>query len=245
MIESRIRTYRELPIVKLVEHKFSRGFSYSYGIIPYCRATRRWFLVRRKHNYVYLRVIWGDYSPATLKNTIFSLSDDDVDIITQCLTDFEFYKEKYNETVETVIPEKIEQAYKRLRNNEDIITKLLFLRSSSTQKNTEWTWTKGMKETYDLTSFDAAIREFKEESGIDSVPAYTILSDEITTSHINSNREYFNIFWVCAFETEFKPMINSSIEVHEGCWFTTEEVKKIISPLYIESFEQALKLVLN
>lgn len=176
---------------------------------------------------------------------VLSLSNDDANVIEKCLLDPEYYYQKYSESVDIFIEERFTRVCQRLIANRDIISSLLSARQQDKKIHTgEWTWTKGMKEVYDFTPFDAALREFREETGILEIPSYTADNNEIETRYIVNNREYINVFWICKFDQEFTANIDTdNMEVCDSGWFDAGQINELISPLCSESFHIALDRV--
>ncbi len=241
-------TYDELPLVKFINHQFTRGSSFSFGLIVYCSETKRWFMVKRKHSIQILSLFWGNFYPTELPDLIFQMDDESVKIVENSLVSCENFRNNYREIASDIGNQNFEKLYQKLYRHRSLIELSIRKRCEKEFQQTDpnnWLWVKGQKDPKDTCDIKTAIREFLEESGLKDFPSCEILSQEIVVSNKFKNRDYIDTFWIAVFDEEFDiiPPNNEDIEVADRKWFTFDELLSNIQSSHIDTVNIALEQI--
>lgn len=230
----------ELPLIRVVNHEFTRGTVSSYGIIPYCKKTHRWFIVARRHDYRLVNIINGRYNASEIMYIIPFLTRESKGILKNIIYSFDAFSEIFNSSFE---PDQCSRAYERLYQLKPYI-----LHAMSDDKVSKsyrsWTWPKGKKEFGDSCR-STMIREFLEESGLKSLPNHYMIPEDIVKQETHCNRIRTETFRVAVFDEEFdvKEITDEDVEVSARGWYTTEEVSSMIQIGYIPTISRAQSLI--
>lgn len=240
-----LMSYDELPLVKFICEEFTRGTGCSYGLIIYCRSTKRWYMVKRKHAHQILNLFWGKFYPVEIPDFVFSLDEESVNILTRSLVSLDAFEKEYRSISDTGNKSNIQENYNKLIKHKKLIQRSIEKRQPVVFNQLCWLWAKGQQDNTDQNCLKTAIREFLEESGLDTLPKSTILPDKITINVVYRNRTYIDTFWVCVLEEEFDAItpLPEEIEISDRGWFTIEETKNKIRQSHISTIEIAARLV--
>jgi hypothetical protein len=203
----------------------------SYGLMVFAKDTKRWVIVRDKHNAEYILIIKGYYRPTFTKFLLSKITPEESKTIKDCLTStidvfIDLYLNKLN-------LEKNGLLYAIVRMAESRNNILEMINNLDISNNTlPWTWPKGriQHHVFKETDFECAIREFKEEVEID-LPPSILNSDKYIEENIVTltGRKLESRFWIYVIPNELelhKPINNP--EVCDRIWVDTETCVKLI-----------------
>lgn len=104
--------------------------------------------------------------------------------------------------------------------------------SGATKPGTDWVPPKGRKGSRE-SGRHAAIREFKEESGIHfPIEDFLLTENPVTEQYIGTDkRQYTTTYWTAIIPVEFESMLvlatSVTVEIAERTWYTRSELKEL------------------
>lgn len=214
----------------IVDSSFKYKTTISYGLIVYAKNTKRFLLVCRKHSIDFLLFIKGCYRKTTLPFILNKITPDEAKIIPFLNDESEFYKYFVEEL--GFDKEDFDYAYSRYLENLDCAKNIIYSYNLENNK-LSWGWPKGrLNISPKETPFSCALREFKEEVGV-NVPPFIYKSDKFYIDRIKTffGRIIESRYWIYIIENEF-PLSNVELtnkEISNRQWFTYEECKNILS----------------
>lgn len=252
-ISNKIDKYSDLPLYLISNSPFSHNTPTSFGLIVYAIDTQRWFLVRRRHSASLIILLWGCYQQANIPDIIASLANNEVPMVIDAMTSKYKYAAVLFDVHHDLNTKNIDYGYARLQESQDIINKCLEKRDKDQVILTDWFWAKGHRKQYPVEGhIEAAMREFKEESGIKDITCpYTICFDPIKfLSRGITGRYHQCVLWVCVFKNEIPAPEpdDEEIEVSERKWMTYEEAMSVLPGTQSETLieaEEKIKSILS
>lgn len=241
----------------------SNGINYNdmNDIEVFCEYKNciKFLLVRRKHSlgfYEFIRGRYDIYSPDTITHLFKQMSKEEISRI-KTLPFSKLWDEFWGEPVKN---NKILNDYKKsedkfnklsIKSNEYLTLEFYVNNVKPVWDDLEWGFPKGRKNNGERI-YDCALREFKEETGID-VKNIQILTD------VNPIHEYFigtngvkygNIYYIGMANNLDIPIIDEnnksqSQEISAIGWFTCEEVLKKIRPYHTEKKKLILQIYMH
>ena len=110
---------------------------------------------------------------------------------------------------------------------------------------TLWEIPKGRKKNKNETDIGCAIREFKEETGIEKKSYYIFQNAKHTQSYIDNSIHYVNTYYIAYTRHIFEPRIelSPSEQIDEICsikWMNIQEIRLIDTNKYLENHIQSI-----
>jgi 8-oxo-dGTP pyrophosphatase MutT (NUDIX family) len=155
--------YGELPNRLILKSPFCDKPLISYGVIPYCQATRRWLLVKRRHSPEEIIMMRGSYRNAEIPRLLEGKSKTELAKDRATLADPSQFMSRFHATIGTNLRD-LNYALNRFVEAKAIIADCL--ETISGQVDTEWLFPKGRILAATEAPHTCALREFHEESGI-------------------------------------------------------------------------------
>jgi 8-oxo-dGTP pyrophosphatase MutT (NUDIX family) len=155
--------YGELPNRLILKSPFCDKPLISYGVIPYCQATQRWLLVKRRHSPEEIIMMRGSYRNAEIPRLLEGKSKTELAKDRATLADPSQFTSRFNATIGTNSRD-LNYAINRFIEAKTIIANCL--ETTSGQVDTEWLFPKGRILAATEEPHTCALREFHEESGI-------------------------------------------------------------------------------
>lgn len=175
-------------------------------------------MVKRRHSIEYCIFIRGTYDTCHLPLLIPKLTnkerqcvyfilklnaEDYISYVVSCVG-VEYYDQKTNTGW-----------YKMVQNSERIVV----LIGNTYPKVDLWVWPKGVKEVFDNTGYETALREFSEEVSINLPPP---IKDPVKNAFIRKitcyGREIHEHYWTYLVDEEFELNNDVSREVSKRAW---------------------------
>jgi hypothetical protein len=157
------KRYGELPNRLIVKSPFCDKPLISYGVIPYCLATRKWLLVKRRHSPEEIIMMRGSYRNAEIPRLLEGKSKAELAKDRATLADPSLFAARFAATIGTSSRD-LNYALNRFLEARDLIE--THLGKTTGQNDTEWLFPKGRILATSETPHTCALREFHEESGI-------------------------------------------------------------------------------
>lgn len=210
-------SYADLPRRVIITSPHREKKINSYGIIAYAKDTNKWLLIQCNYNPGLTYILYGAYRPAYIQTILLNLQLDEINAIKGVVSAsvdegkvlfVELFKKHFlNEPTNLY-------AYDRLIDLKD---EIINFSSESNLTTSLYGIPKG-RSRYREQPFDAACREFKEETGISVNTASYILEDTVFIENSGiSGRRYNICCWVCIFDNQ--PLLEE-FEVYD-----TDEIK--------------------
>lgn len=202
MTEMSSKDYADLPRRVIITSSHREKKINSYGIIAYAKDTDRWLLIQCNYNPGLTYILYGAYRPAYIQTILLNLQLEEINTIKEIVrasdedgrrlfVDY-FKKHFLNEPTSLY-------AYDRLMDLKDEIINF------STEGNLESS-TYGIpkgRARYREEPFDAACREFIEETGISVEDASCVLDETIFIENSGISGRRYNVqCWICIFDTQ-------------------------------------------
>lgn len=250
----RLDSYDSVEYRSIKKSPFTSHSLQSYGLITMARDTQRWLLVQRKHSIELVTIIKGSYNESDLDQMISNMTHEELFRLVRSLGSYQEYKDY----VATIISgSKIKDrylllSYNKINNNVDKIRTYIIecisghidnIYQQDTFPDLEWSWVKGIKNKHCDTEdgIDTALREFREESGIDC--HHTISSRTISYHHVSLYNVVYNTkCWVTIIDKEQDLPLpeESDNEVNSRGWYTRSQVYRLIKEELAEVFTIAI-----
>lgn len=191
----------------------------SYGLIVYNLKTKKYLMVRRKHTIDFLLLLQGRYRFSQLSLMLSKITLEEKNLLSEALLANDF------RALTLEVGFEITNQIKTDKN--DVLQILSRLKLNN---QLEWYWPKGRR-NYDENAFACAMREFKEEVGIELTPALNKIENPIYQSESQTYNldKIMNYFWLYVIEDEIALPKPNSEEISMTGWFSIEEVRKHIS----------------
>ena len=247
--------YSDLPIRNIVNLPFKIKTVASYGVILYS-TKGYWFLVRRRYSPEYLELIRGSYVHSDIKLLLEGCSPEEIDVFKKIIASNNFI-ELFTIEHRKVVPE----SDMHLRNAIDKLRDCFYILKEQLSKvkpdydQSEWLPPKGKQTTYNEKPFDAALREFVEETGLDASKINLVSDIPIEESYIGRNNKiYQTICWlyiteelqpVDVSERIYKVEYKESEEIAYRGWFTYDECINVLRDSKREALMKAYNIIMN
>jgi len=233
--------YSDLPMILIKKTPFPVYCPSSFGLAAYARDTQRWFFVKDRHSYGFRAILKGSYQDAMLPNLVAYMTLSELSKLKSSMYSFEKFFDLTFETFQTVRLDEVKYAFSRVSQSRKMLKRCF--RNIKAADDTNWTWTKGQKNTDGSeTALMAAVREFEEESGIEiSQFRSSILPEPVTYTHTGTLGRNFNtVLWICIFESEpgVSPPTPLNVEVCERRWMCQHEVNRLLAADLLDVFVQ-------
>jgi 8-oxo-dGTP pyrophosphatase MutT (NUDIX family) len=213
----------------------------SYGIIAYSVPTDKWLLVQRRFSPEYIMIIRGSYRIVDLPSLVGGLDPKEFDAIRELCTknNRDLFTVLYDEAIrEYDTYEDFDYSWARFCSTRKVLLHIMEITPREKLSPKEWIWPKG-RPHYQEDSFDCAVREFKEETGID----ISKLSRNVVTNtrykcgeqyKASSNgRIYETYVWLYLFYQEV-PVDSESDDVQgeigERRWMSFDDAIAVLKP---------------
>jgi ADP-ribose pyrophosphatase YjhB (NUDIX family) len=236
-------TYNSLPDRIIVSVPFYRKHFVSYGIIAYCKLTKRWLLIRPKYTYYFITYLSGNYRKADLSVLISGMTKRELDVLRKLYNGTVFFEDVYKGYT-------LKQSKKRFEETRDILRPYLYTFSSKifeTQgsENTPFAFPKGRLNSNE-TSHECAIREFVEETGLSLNNATCVSFAPITEKYTSFDQYVYETkFWIYTFEEE--PKLDSCSEqeheIEERKWCNITEATSLLDKSKLGILYEAKKIL--
>jgi len=158
-----VKSYRDLPNRLIISSPFCEKPLIAYGIIPYCKETQKWLLVKRRHSPEEIIMMRGSYRNAEIPRLLKGKSKKELLKDVETIANPNLFEERFRSTIGNV-EKDLKYAMSRFEDAKDIIIK--YLPQTEGLPDTEWLFPKGRMLTTYETPHRCALREFHEESGI-------------------------------------------------------------------------------
>lgn len=242
------KAYSDLPLIVVTKSPFDMKTPYTYGIIIYCTVNERWLMVQRRHSVALSSILKGTYTPSSVPSFIKSMTREERGIISQALQSQDEL-ERVMKDVGVSGSSHSTFIWNKMNQTRQIIERSISLYSDE-ENQLRWLWPKGYKdERFDLedSPCNIAMRELKEEVGIEEIPHPYIISHNHIEYKTRSQIGYVYPVkcWVCIIRNQvvLTPTSDSNVEVRDKRWMTTDEVRQHLQNEEIEAFEKATSIV--
>lgn len=203
----------------------------SYGLIPYNIVQDKWLLVQRRYSPAFFIVLQGNYRDVDLNILLNELTNTELSAIKIMITNPKTIPGVLQRFLTNVTDKSIE--YTTLRFASANFHKLITMVTGRSEG--EWLFPSGRPSAQDKSGYDTAIREFHEESGIDSriFNIKNLLHDEIVekieTSIIRNHRHYYPYVMYETITPKVLSLDNDDIEITQARWVTETEAVTLLS----------------
>ena len=111
-------------------------------------------------------------------------------------------------------------------------SKLRYIIARSKSINTLWQIPKGRKRSKNETDLCCAVREFKEETGIDKKSFYMFPNAKFTYSYEDNGIKYINTYYVAYTRNIFEPRVSMYTseqidEINDIRWMNIDEIRVV------------------
>lgn len=155
------------PIRRIITSPFERYSILSYGIVLYCRNTKRYVMVRRKHSVEFVLLMKGRYEYSHLMVMMYGMTDEEIKIVERCIVDNEqgLFVEKMREVINGY--KNYQYSLTKFNEARGLIAKIIrkMKEKEYISPTLQWGWPKGIPNNKE-DGLDCAYREFEEEVGI-------------------------------------------------------------------------------
>lgn len=220
----------------------------SFGLIVICETTGRTLLVQMKDSPEFLHFIRGFFKRSDIPSILLSCTEDEHTLIRKiCDTeppDRKGILEKIlrDRFTEDQVSRFLDTSLRRI--TEDLSSIKEGLLSISPQESHYWLWPKGGINK-DESSIQCAIRETREESGIE------ISEDQIAFSYgtltVDSISFFGSVFKTCYYvafvDRETESLSFDVKEISKVEWVSLEEAKRRVSSNYLKIVNEIEKIV--
>ena len=246
-IQKRIVRYSDLPLRIIISSPFEEHISQTYGMMVYAADTSRWLMIQRRHSMSLLILLKGNYCFSEIPSLVSDLVPDERDLIEKSLESRLQYASVLFHVYQDISSKPIESAWKKLEDARPIIERALRV-CPSTEKGLAWLWPKGYKRSGRVSeeSRDAAMREFKEESGLGEIGCPIVHSHESVTytNKTMTGRVFTTQCWICVLKNEviLPEVTEDEVEVASRSWLTTEQVAECLKEPERIAFEKGREI---
>lgn len=219
------------PLRRIISTSYEHHKITSYGLVVYSKKNKKWIMVRRKHSIEYVMLMKGRYEKSFIPVLLKGLTLEEIKNLEKFLLNSSYY---FNEIKKFNKPGvfHLNNCYDLFKNCKDVITTVLnkMKKDKFTWYELQWEWPKGMCDKNE-SGINCAIREFKEEVGIDisnfSAKVYSLKSQ----NNLYSDKIIELYFWLYIIDDDFiiNPCEEEDFEISERKWMTEKEVYEVLS----------------
>lgn len=229
-----------LPRRIVVDSPYTSRHLLSYGIAACAADTGRWLLVRPTTSPNFSCILRGFFRVSDLENMVLYITRTECEEMSACcniedercraeafraLYTSKFAIEGKKDEIDYAYAfERFEQCRKEIAER---------IKNSSTERpEIDWTWPKGRRNGATESTRDAALREFREETGLDSKDLIVVTQEPIGEFYRSNNgRIYETQCWVAVLPREVPPPPVTEVgEIAERRWFSVDELCKMFAP---------------
>ena len=243
-IEKYVATKRTYPfedfpsyIIRFNPHR--QRHIMSFGIIAYCVETDKYLLVQRRYSPNYLTLLRGAYRRSNLPQLVKGMCNNEFKILRRVI-----YRQLNIHELLTIVCPGGDHDYSAMRfdNHENLILQLINKAQCDRDilDEPEWLFPKGRPDKHE-NGLDAALREFREETGI-SPGRIRPINQWPIVDHYKADNDfiYETRYWILVFDTEPPiPTKFQSYEVSARGWKTKDEVEEAIKATQCNIFHEA------
>ena len=245
----RVSGYGDLPMRVIKKTPFANYIPQTFGLIVRAADTGKWLLIQRRHSIGLLSVLKGNFSLSNLPILFKSMTAHEVSMLSRGYQTRDTFIDLLTEVYRDTNHRYVDLTWSRLESGRELITKLID-KYRNTTVQLQWLWSKGFKRNscYKEESMAAAMREFKEESGIRDVGPHMVSFDSISYEQAGlMGQTYTTRCWVMivANELSLPPVTEKEIEVADRAWFSDDEVLERLDPELHTVFGKAQKIALS
>ncbi len=161
----KIVAYHKFPSRIIVKSPFQKRINVSYGIIAYAWDTRRWLMVQHKHTLPFINILQGSYRNSELPFFLQGVTVKELELLREMsLNSFNFNTVFFRIFSKLSVEDEI-YAKERFFANGPLF--LRYISSEGQPTNPGWMFPKGFTHTIRENPVDCALRNFKEETGLD------------------------------------------------------------------------------
>lgn len=228
----------------ILDVPFSSRSTISYGLIVYAIKTKKWAIIQRKHSVEFLLFFRGIYRLTHLPLLLSSITQNELNIIKNCVFEGEIYMKYIYLNVLDLPEEGLNYSLIRMKESAKILSTII--NNLDVENNIlKWTWPKGRLyiSNNQETPFDCAKREFMEEVEID-LPPPLYISDNYISENIKTltGRNIESRYWIYVINDEITivPPV-SHPEVSNRLWVDTTTCLNMIT--HKELFTHIISIV--
>ena len=239
------RTYpfEDFPICRVVHNPHRQRHITSFGIIAYCKSTDKYLLVQRRYSPNYLTLMRGAYRRSNLPKLIMGMCNDELKMVRRII----FRQINIHELLRIVYPGgDHEYSAMRFDNHENYILQLI--NKAQSDKNipdeAEWLFPRGRSEKFE-SNIDTALREFREETGVNPVNKNVVNKWPIVDYYKADNDFiYESRYWIIIYDDEPEiPKRFQSYEVATRAWKDRESIEILIKRSQINIFHESINQI--
>jgi hypothetical protein len=266
------RDYTLLPQRLIVTSHYLERRIKSFGVIAYCLSTNRWLLVQRKNTPVFLFIMRGSYRQVDLKIYVPNLYITEIYKLHKILdyyintkninlNDYDIFDSIFDMVIYTY-DKDLDRKYAKMRFYQSrYILKELLEQNPKGINDIEWLWPKGrlQKTSGQETPYQCAVREFREETGINIKTEPIRSKNQILVSQTQTinehfrginNKNYETRCWLFIFTKIYFPspviQTNKPSEIGNRLWMTElETIRALHNTNRLHTLEQAKKMIYN
>ena len=228
----------------------------SYGLIVYCKSSRKWLLVKPRYSPEFILFVRGSYRKSDLKRLIMGFTLPERDMLQKILDNPEYFLTVFYSVI-WGNGKDFEYAWKRCMESLDTVQELMS--ESNNEGNTDtsfqekslWLWPKGRLSHITEAPFHCAVREFQEETGLKIPNSAQLVSTDplIESYHGNNGKTYETQCWVYIFDEEIEPPAITDLhkpgEIGDRQWVTEDDAKSLLRDSKFAVLEKAKQLIEN
>ncbi len=225
------------PLRRIITKSFDVNKLCSYGIVLYCKSTKRWVMVRRKHSIEYVMLFKGYYENSMVPVLLKGMTSEEIANVKRFLGNSQiFYHEIRNITGKKNY-RVLNHCHDHFVASRPIIIQTLRILEEEGYKfhGLQWEWPKGMSNKNE-TGYESAMREFSEEVGFDlgelEIPSENVY--QLRPFQRNYTDKIIELhYWLVLVDEEF-PIYDPGLdldnnEVSERKWMSEGEVYEALS----------------
>lgn len=228
-----------LPTVTVHDSPYTSPKRKSSGIVLYCRSTKKWLVIGTKDSSGIVALCRGQYHLAHLIRLLTSMRVSDIQRVIESAESVEHFRSLCESVEGKCIDHVIEYAYDRLINCLPTI-RMYLERKPHTEMSCR-IWPKGKPRQNSETELDTALRELKEETGVDLETVDYQVVGRLQRSYITyTNLKYEDVYIICSIDQHIDCAVTDHSEVSVAEWIGSDELERSGLPLYEKILEMTV-----
>jgi len=227
-----------IPTIIVRESPFESKKRRSYGVVLYSRGTDEWLVLKSKDSSGLIAICRGQYHQSRIPELLLSMSRGDIESVISSADDIDKFRSLCQSVDSRCFDYVVDYAYNRLVASLSLIKDSDNCCTRSVERDR--TWPKG-KPKANEKEIDTALRELKEETGIDmSLLNYEVLGKVEREYFTYTNLKYIDTYFVCSVERRSNNVFETNEEVSIVEWVSSDDLKTYNPPLVSRVMEMAM-----